>query len=111
MRAGCRRPHHGGARRSASADEVLVRARLTQWEPGVRLAWDSALDDVQTEVRFAPIDGGTRVTVEHVIPADGQDKGGTAWSRVVPSWFGAWCAKRDQVPHEQIDIARLALGV
>ena len=60
---------------------------------------------------FAPIDGGTRVTVEHVIPAGGQDKGGTAWSRVVPRWFGAWCAKRDRVPHEQIDIARLSLGV
>ena len=29
----------------------------------------------------------------------------------MPGWFGAWCAKRDRVPHEQIDIARLALGV
>jgi uncharacterized glyoxalase superfamily protein PhnB len=94
-----------------ASGEVLERARLTQWEPGVRLAWESELDDVQTEVRFAPIDGGTRVTVEHVIPAGGADKGGTAWSRIVPAWFGGWCAKRDRVPHDQIDIARLALGV
>ena len=94
-----------------ASGEVLERARLTQWEPGVRLAWESELDDVQTEVRFAPIDGGTRVTVEHFIPADGEDRGGTAWSRVVPGWFGAWCAMRDRVPHQQIDIARLALGV
>jgi uncharacterized glyoxalase superfamily protein PhnB/uncharacterized protein YndB with AHSA1/START domain len=94
-----------------AAGEVFERARLTQWEPGVRLAWESDLDDVQTEVRFAPIDGGTRVTVEHVIPAGGTDKGGTAWSRVVPNWFGSWCAIRGQVPHEQIDIARLSLGV
>ena len=62
-------------------------------------------------MRFAPVDGGTRVTVEHTIPAGGADKGGTAWSRVVPRWFGAWCAKRDRVPHEQIDLARLSLAV
>jgi uncharacterized glyoxalase superfamily protein PhnB len=95
----------------STANEVLVRARLTAWEPGTRLAWDSPLDDVLTEVRFEAVPGGTRVTVEHVVPAAGEDKGGTAWSRVVPRWFGAWCAERDRVPHEQIDIARLALAV
>ena len=62
-----------------ASGEVFERARLTQWEPGVRLAWESDLDDVQTEVRFAPIDGGTRVTVEHVIPAGGTGQG---WYRV-----------------------------
>ena len=61
---------------------------------GARLAWASSLDDVQTEVSFVPVDGGTRVTVEHVVPEGGEDKGGTAWSRVVPRWFGAWCAGR-----------------
>jgi uncharacterized glyoxalase superfamily protein PhnB len=91
--------------------EVLERARITTWEPGRRLAWESPLDDVQTEVRFVPIEGGTRVTVEHFVPVGGEDRGGTAWSRVVPRWFGAWCAKRDRVAHEQIDIARLSLGV
>ena len=95
----------------ASAGEVLELARITSWEPGVRLAWASSLDDVQTEVQFVPIEGGTRVTVEHVVPAGGQDKGGTAWSRVVPQWFGVWCARRDRVPHVQIDIARLSLGI
>jgi uncharacterized glyoxalase superfamily protein PhnB len=94
-----------------AGEDVLERARITLWEPGVRLGWSSDLDDVRTEVRFVPVDGGTRVTVEHVIPAGGQDRGGTAWSRVVPDWFGAWCAKRHRVPHEQIDIARLSLGV
>jgi uncharacterized glyoxalase superfamily protein PhnB/uncharacterized protein YndB with AHSA1/START domain len=91
--------------------DVLERARITSWEPGAGLAWTSSLDDVRTEVRFAPVEGGTRVTVEHVVPAGGQDKGGTAWSRVVPKWFGVWCARRDRVPHEQIDIARLSLGI
>jgi len=93
------------------AGEVLELARITLWEPGARLAWASSLDDVQTEVSFLPIEGGTRVTVEHLVPAGGKDKGGTAWSRVVPKWFGAWCAERDRVPHEQIDIARLSLGI
>ena len=91
--------------------DVLERARITLWEPGTRLAWASPLDDVLTEVSFVAVAGGTRVRVEHVIPAGGQDKGGTAWSRVVPKWFGAWCAGRDRVAHQQIDIARLSLGV
>jgi uncharacterized glyoxalase superfamily protein PhnB len=95
----------------AAGNTVLERARITSWEPGQLLAWTSSLDDVQTEVTFVPVPGGTRVTVEHVVPAGGQDKGGTAWSRVVPKWFGAWCTKRDRVPHEQIDIARLSLGI
>ncbi|MCU1427530.1 MAG: Glyoxalase/bleomycin resistance protein/dioxygenase [Actinomycetia bacterium] len=94
-----------------SGDAVLERARITLWEPGARLGWASSLDDVQTEVRFAPVERGTRVTVEHRIPAGGKDEGGTAWSRVVPKWFGPWIARRDRVPHEQIDIARLSLGI
>jgi uncharacterized glyoxalase superfamily protein PhnB len=91
--------------------EFLERGRITAWEPGARLAWVSSLDDVHTEVRFAAHGGGTLVTVEHVVPVDGRDSGGTAWSRVVPTWFGAWCAARDQRPHEQVDLARLALGI
>ena len=91
--------------------DVLERARITLWEPGARLAWASPLDDVLTEVSFVAVAGGTRVRVEHVIPAGGRDRGGTAWSRVVPKWFGAWCASRDRVAHQQIDIARLSLGV
>ena len=90
---------------------VFERARITLWEPGARLGWVSSTDDVQTEVSFAPIEGGTRVTVRHVVPAGGHDRGGSAWSRIVPRWFGAWCARRDRVPHEQIDVARLSLGV
>ena len=63
----------------------LERARITVWEPPGRLGWASSLDDVQTEVRFAAVAGGTRVTVEHTIPAGGSDRGGTSWSRVVPN--------------------------
>lgn len=94
-----------------SAATVLERARITSWEPGARLAWSSSVDDVETEVTFRAVAGGTLVRVEHVVPAGGEDRGGTSWSRVVPGWFGAWVAKRDRVPHEQIDLARLALVV
>jgi uncharacterized glyoxalase superfamily protein PhnB len=86
-----------------SGDTVFERARIT--------AWESANDDVTTEVTFLPVEGGTRVTVEHRIPVGGVDQGGTAWSRVVPKWFGPWVAARDRAPHEQRDVARLMLGV
>ena len=32
------------------SDDVFVRARITVWEPPARLCWDSAQDDVVTEV-------------------------------------------------------------
>jgi uncharacterized glyoxalase superfamily protein PhnB len=31
--------------------------------------------------------------------------------RVVPAWFGAWCARRDTAPREPRDLARLAVAV
>ena len=93
------------------SDDVLVRARITVWEPPNRLCWDSAQDDVATEVSFTEAGTGTLVRVLHTVPADGKDQGGTAWSRVVPKWFGEWAARRDELPHEVRDIARMSLGV
>ena len=89
----------------------LELARITAWEPGARLAWKSLVDDVRIEVRFEAAGRGTRVRVEATIPARGRDAGGTSFVRVVPAWFGAWCAKRDHVPHELRDTARLGLAV
>ena len=44
--------------------------RVTAWEPGARLAFayrnvHLELEDTEVEVRFEPIAGGTRVTLEH----------------------------------------------
>ncbi len=91
--------------------DALELARITAWEPGKRLAWTSSIDDVRTEVHFEQSDVGTVVRVVALVPADGQDRGGTSWVRVVPKWFGPWCARRDSAPHEVRDLARLALGI
>lgn len=85
--------------------------RITAWEPGERLAWTSSVDDVRIEVMFAPADEGTQVTVRATLPPGGADRGGTAWVRVVPKWFGPWCARRDTAPRSQPRLGRLAVGI
>jgi uncharacterized glyoxalase superfamily protein PhnB len=96
---------------SADGSDVLELGRITNWSPGERLAWNSAVDDVTVEVRFAPGAGGTTVTVTATIPAGGADEGGTAWVRVVPGWLGGWCARRDTAPHVPTDTARLGVAL
>jgi uncharacterized glyoxalase superfamily protein PhnB len=91
--------------------EGLELGRITVWEPSARLAWKSSLDDVQIDVRFEPSGSGTDITVTATIPDPGEDRGGTAWVRVVPKWFGAWCARRDVAGRPQPELARLAVGV
>jgi uncharacterized glyoxalase superfamily protein PhnB len=91
--------------------DALELGRITVWEPGVRLAWESSVDDVRIEVRFRAVGHGTRVRVEATIPTGGRDTGGTSFVRMTPPWFGAWCARRDHVPHELRDTARLAMAV
>src|SRR6266516_1380823 len=88
-----------------------ARAVGMRCEPGDRLAWKSSVDDVEIEVRFAPAAAGTDVIVQATIPDGGADRGGTAWLRVVPKWFGPWCARRDSAPRPQPELARLAIGV
>ena len=94
-----------------AAGDALELGRITVWEPGQRLAWDSSVDDVNIEVSFSPAGDGCLVRVQASIPAGGQDRGGTSWVRVTPKWFGPWCARRDGAPREVRDLARLALGV
>ncbi len=91
--------------------DALEVARITAWQPGERLAWHSSLDDVDVEVTFAPATEGTTVRVQATIPAGGQDRGGTFWQRVVPDWFGAWCARRDAAPREPDEVDRLGVAV
>ena len=104
-------PGVGGRLLEVYEDDALELGRITAWEPGKRLAWRSSVDDVNIDVSFAPAGDGCLVRVEASVPAGGQDRGGTAWVRVTPKWFGPWCARRDSAPHEVRDLARLALGV
>jgi uncharacterized glyoxalase superfamily protein PhnB len=94
-----------------STGDVLELALITVWEPGRRLAWRSSLDDVRTEVTFEADGAGTIVRVVATIPAGGRDRGGTAWVRVVPKWFGPWCERRTREPHQVRDLARLGLTI
>jgi len=89
--------------------EALELARITAWEPGRHLAWQSSLDDVRIDVRFDPTVQGTLVRLEATIPDGGTDQGGSAVVRVAPPWFAAWVARRDTTPHELHDLARFAL--
>jgi uncharacterized glyoxalase superfamily protein PhnB len=94
-----------------ASGDALELGRITVWEPGRRVGWRSSVDDVETDVSFEPAGVATTVRVVARIPAGGEDRGGTSWTRVVPKWFGAWCRRRDEAPHQVRDIARLALGV
>jgi uncharacterized glyoxalase superfamily protein PhnB len=93
----------------AESGEGLELARITVWEPGRRLAWKSSLDDVAIEVRFEPAAAGTIVRLEATVSKGGEDRGGSSFVSVTPSWFGAWMARRDTAPRELRDLARVAL--
>lgn len=94
-----------------ASGDALELGKITIWQPGERVAWQSSVDDVLVDVRFDPTAAGTLVRVEATIPAGAEDRGGTAWVRVVPSWFGAWCARRDGAPRQPQEMARLAVAV
>ncbi len=94
-----------------AGDDLLELARVTAWEPGRRLALQSSLDDVVTEVTFEPVGDGTRVRVVATVPAGGRDAGGSVWVRVVPKWLAPWTARRDEAPRSVRDIGRLGLTV
>lgn len=96
---------------NADASDALELGRITTWQPGSLLAYDSSVDDVKVEVRFEPSGAGTTVTVNATIPAGGVDAGGSAWVRVVPGWFGSWCERRDAASHVPADQDRLALAI
>ncbi|WBQ02354.1 SRPBCC family protein [Kribbella sp. CA-293567] len=69
------------------AEDVLEIGQITAWEPGARFAYRSSVDDTETEIRFAPSKGGTRVTVEQTLVSNG-DKAFYFWPNVIP-WYAA----------------------
>jgi uncharacterized glyoxalase superfamily protein PhnB len=89
----------------------LEVARITEWSPPGRLAFRSSLDDVETVVTFAPSGDGTLVQVVATVPAGGVDRGGTSWTRVVPTWLGRWLARREDATHVPETLSRLAVAL
>jgi uncharacterized glyoxalase superfamily protein PhnB len=93
----------------AESGEGLELARITVWEPGRRLGWSSSLDDVTIDVLFEPTPTGTLVRLEAAVPEDGEDRGGSAFVRVAPPWFGTWMRRREGAPRQARELARLGL--
>jgi uncharacterized glyoxalase superfamily protein PhnB len=93
----------------AESGEGLELARITVWEPGRRVAWESSLDDVTIDVSFDETAGGTLVRLEASVAEGGEDRGGSSFVAVTPPWFGSWMSRRDSAPRERHDLARVAL--
>jgi len=93
----------------AASGEGLELARITAWEPGERVAWQSSLDDVSIDVRLEPTAAGTLVRLEATVAEGGQDRGGSSFVAVTPPWFGAWMRRRDSAPREPRELARIGL--
>jgi uncharacterized glyoxalase superfamily protein PhnB len=84
--------------------------RLTEWEPGSRLAWQSSIDDLTIEVGFDASAGGTLVRVQATISDGGVDNGTTSWVRTI-GWFSEWCRTRDHVERQPKRMDRLGVAV
>lgn len=105
-------PGIGGRVMEVYEDGVFEIARITEWEPGKRLSWKDTHDDVEVDIWFEPTDRGTTtVRVDARVPEGGTDLGGTSIVRVGPRWFGDWVARRDQSPHEIVELPRLNLEI
>ncbi|GAA0954771.1 hypothetical protein GCM10009554_61060 [Kribbella koreensis] len=70
---------------AAAGEDVLELGQITAWEPGTFFAYRSSVDDTETEIRFEPSNGGTRVSVEQSL-VQGGDKAFYFWPNVIP-WF------------------------
>ena len=85
-----------------AAGDVLEIGRVLVWEPGARLVLlyrdgGHELDGTEVEVRFEPIEGGTRVMLEHrgweklraEIAARKREIKRWGWAGIL-GWFSEW---------------------
>ncbi len=92
-----------------SAGDVLESGRITVWEPGARLVIRGTVQDTETDVRFEPVGGGTRVLVEqYLLPGGDPTTVGFGWANMLDT-FVAWCRRRDGAPRQPREVARLSL--
>jgi uncharacterized glyoxalase superfamily protein PhnB/uncharacterized protein YndB with AHSA1/START domain len=81
-------PGEGGRVLEVYENDALELGRITVWEPGSRLAYRSSVDDSEIDVRFEPVEGGTRVRVTQTL-VPGGEKMFDFWPRTL-TWFGSW---------------------
>ena len=86
----------------AVTGEGFECGRITLWEPGRRFAFvyrdaGHAIDGTEVEVRFEPVSGGTRVTLEHrgweELPPDvaGRSRNANRWGWAnILNWYSNW---------------------
>jgi uncharacterized glyoxalase superfamily protein PhnB len=117
-RAIARRCEHGVGGRilevyDDATGDALELGRITVWEPGARLQWRSSVDDVEVDVRFAPVPDGSNVQVHARVLPGGDDTvtGSFSFVRVVPDWFVKWCRRRHSASRTPRDLSRLNLAV
>ncbi len=82
--------------------EGFEHGRITAWEPGERLVFlykdiGHDIDDTEVEVRFEPVQGGTRITLEHRgwekfaadFAARKREAKRYGWSNIL-GWYSEW---------------------
>lgn len=97
-------PGIGGRLLEVYDDDALELARVTVWEPGTRVCWQSSVDDVVIEVSFEPIGTGTRVRIDGVVPDGKTGEAGLSFVRMTPEWFPGWIQRR---PTLRLELSRL----
>jgi uncharacterized glyoxalase superfamily protein PhnB len=101
-------PGVGGRLLELYEDDALELGRVTVWEPGERVCWQSSVDDVVIEVSFDPTARGTRVRVDGIVP-DGQvGAAGLSFVRMTPEWLPRWITRR---PAPRPELSRLNVVV
>jgi len=102
-------PGVGGRVLEVYERDALVLGEITVWQPGVRLAYRSLVDDTEVDVRFDAVEGGTRVRVTQTLLPDGE-RALYFWPNVL-RWLVPWCDERDGTRPGPREIARLSIAL
>jgi uncharacterized glyoxalase superfamily protein PhnB len=92
-----------------ASGDMLETARITVWEPGIRLILRGTVQDTETDIRFVATDNGTRVEVEqYLVPGGDPTTIGFGWVNMLDT-FVAWCSRRSSAPCTPREHSRLGI--